>query len=376
MNSTANKRFATLDVFRGITVFLMIVVNTQGSGAMPYTQMMHAGWNGCTLTDLVFPSFLFAVGNAMVFANKKFEVLPANKGWYKIIKRTVLLFIIGFLLAWYPFIGWSGEGDIWWKPFAETRIMAVLQRIALAYFFAAVIIKYLSQKNVAIASVILLLLYWFLLYAFGDKGYQYTIEGNAVRKLDLLVLGEQRMYKESGVAFDPEGLLSTIPSVVNVLAGYLTGAFIVREGSTYKGLAKLLMAGVLLLFAGICWNVVFPLNKKLWTSSYVCYTTGIDIIFISFLLYTIEFKQWKRSVYFFSVFGKNPLFIYVLSNLLGVLLILYVSKDTIVTDWLNQNIFQAIAPGSFGCLLFSIFFTLLCWLAGWLMDKKKIYVRL
>jgi len=376
MNGAANKRFTTLDVFRGITVFLMIVVNTQGSGAVPYPQMMHADWHGCTLTDLVFPSFLFAVGNAMVFANKKFKALPAKTVWYKITKRTVLLFIIGFLLAWYPFIGWNGQGDVWWKPFAETRIMAVLQRIALAYFFAAVIIKYLSEKNILIASVILLLLYWLLLYVFGDAGTPYTIEGNAVRKLDLLILGEQNMYKERGITFDPEGLLSTIPSVVNVLAGYLAGAFLLREGTTYKGLAKLLTAGFLLLFAGICWNQFFPLNKKLWTSSYVCYTTGIDVIFISFLLYAIEFKQWKLGVYFFSVFGKNPLFIYVLSNLLGVLLILYVSKDVIVIDWLNQHVFQAIAPGPAGCLLFALFFTCICWLTGWLMDKKKIYVRL
>lgn len=376
MNSTADKRFITLDVFRGITVFLMIVVNTQGSGAIPYTQLEHAAWHGCTLTDLVFPSFLFAVGNAMVFANKKFEMMPAKTVWYKIIKRTVLLFVIGFLLAWYPFIAWNGNGDVWWKPFTETRIMAVLQRIALAYFFAAIIIKYLSQKNVTVVSVILLLLYWLLLYAFGDKGAEYTIEGNAIRKLDLLVIGEQRMYKERGIVFDPEGLLSTIPSIVNVLAGYLAGAFIIKEGASYKGLAKLLMAGVLLLCTGICWNEFFPLNKKLWTSSYVCYTTGIDIIFLSFLLYAIEIKQWKRGVYFFTVFGKNPLFIYILSNLLGVLLILYVSKDVAVIDWLNQYIFQAVAPGPLGCLLFSIFYTLICWFAGWLMDKKKIYVRI
>lgn len=376
MNETAHKRFTTLDVFRGITVFLMIVVNTQGSGAVPYTQMMHADWHGCTLTDLVFPSFLFAVGNAIIFANKKFETIPQKKVWYKIIKRSVLLFIIGFLLAWYPFIFWNGNGDVWWKPFAETRIMAVLQRIALAYFFAAIILKYLSQKNIIIASIILLLLYWLLLYAFGDEGVQYTIEGNAVRKLDLLVLGEQRMYKEHGITFDPEGLLSTIPSVVNVLAGYITGTFILQEGATYKSLAKLLMAGILLLFAGICWNIVLPLNKNLWTSSYVCYATGIDIIFIGILLYAIEFRQWKTGVYFFTVFGKNPLFIYVLSNLLGVFFVLYISKDVVLIDWLNERIFQIIAPGALGCLLFSISFTFICWFAGWWMDKRKVYIRL
>ena len=376
MNAYKEKRFITLDVFRGMTVCLMIIVNTQGSGAVPYTQMMHADWNGCTLTDLVFPSFLFAVGNAMVFANEKFKVLPERIVWYKIIKRSFFIFLVGYLLAWYPFSDWNGEGNIWWRPISHTRIMAVLQRIALAYLFAAIIVRYASPKRIFITAVLLLLSYWALLFFFGDAGAQYTMEGNAVRKLDLLLLGETHMYKERGIVFDPEGLLSTIPSIVNVLGGYLVGTFIVRKGSTYECIAKLLIVGVLLLFIGQCWNVFFPINKKLWTSSYVCYTTGVDIIVISLLLYLIEIRTWKTGIYFFTVFGKNPLFIYILSNLLGVFLIFYVSKDEVVIDWLNENIFQIITPGSLGCLLFSIFFTMICWLAGWWMDKKKIYVRL
>ena len=206
--------------------------------------------------------------------------------------------------------------------------------------------------------------------------HKYTIEGNAVRKLDLLLIGEQHMYKERGIVFDPEGLLSTIPSIVNVLIGYLTSAFIIRKGANYECISKLLIAGLLLVFTGLCWNVAFPINKKLWTSSYVCYTSGIDIIVVSFLFYLIEFKQWKTGVYFFTVFGKNPLFIYVLSNLLGVFFMLHVSKDVVLIDWLNNKIFQVIAPGALGCLLFAVCFTFICWLAGWWLDKKKIYIRL
>lgn len=376
MTANRTQRFITLDVFRGMTVCLMIIVNTQGSGAIPFTQMMHAEWNGCTLTDLVFPSFLFAVGNAMVFANKKFQTMPAKSVWYKIIKRTILIFIVGYLLTWYPFVGWNGEGKIWWKPFAETRVMAVLQRIALCYFFAAVIVRYASLKKIIVIAALLLLLYWALLYFLGDTGAQYTIEGNIVRKFDMLIIGRQHMYKEKGIVFDPEGLLSTVPAIVNVLIGYITGAFIVREGATYKCIAKLLAAGSLLVFAGLCWNTVLPFNKKLWTSSYVCYTSGIDIIVLGLLFYLLECKRWKTGVYFFTVFGKNPLFIYVLSNLLGVFFLFYISKDVILIDWLNEKVFQVIAPGALGCLLFSICFTFICWLAGWWLDKKKIYIRL
>ncbi|HVU56806.1 MAG TPA: heparan-alpha-glucosaminide N-acetyltransferase domain-containing protein, partial [Puia sp.] len=187
------KRFVTLDVFRGMTVFLMIVVNTQGSGAVPYAAMMHAEWNGCTLTDLVFPSFVFAVGNAMVFT---------RPGIGKIFRRSILLFVAGWLLTW-----WLSGAAL-----REVRVMAVLQRIALAYFFAALLVKAIggpsgqggvNDRWVLVVSVGLLLSYWALLELLGVRGQAYSVEGNAVRRIDLLVLGPQHMYREKGVAFDP-----------------------------------------------------------------------------------------------------------------------------------------------------------------------------
>lgn len=376
MTDNSHQRFITLDVFRGLTVFFMIVVNTQGSGAVPFTQLTHASWNGCTLTDLVFPSFLFAVGNAMVFANKKLVLLPERAALYRIFRRTFLLFLIGYLLSWYPFVGWNGEGAIWLKPLGETRIMAVLQRIGLAYCFASLLVRYIPSRYLILVSAILLITYWGLLHYFGYQGIPYTIEGNAVRRLDLLVLGAPHMYKENGIVFDPEGILSTLPAIVNVLAGYLTGCFMLRKGKTIACIVRLLLTGTALVLIAIYWDRFFPINKKLWSSSYVLYTSGIDILFVGVLYYFIEIRQWKRGTYFFIVFGKNPLFIYILSNLLGVFLILYLPGNITVIDWLNTKIFQVIAPGPVGCLLFSLFFTMLCWLAGWIMDKKKVYIRL
>lgn len=371
------QRFVTLDVFRGMTVFLMIVVNTQGSGAIPYAAMMHAGWNGCTLTDLVFPSFVFAVGNAMAFT---------RPGMGKIFRRSILLFVVGWLLTWYL----SGAS------LGEVRVLAVLQRIALAYLIAALVVKALdgpagqgrggddalragrklSDRWVLMVSVALLLVYWLLLELLGVHGQAYTVEGNAVRRIDLLILGPQHMYREKGIAFDPEGLLSTLPAVVNVLAGYLAGRWVVRKGASFETVAGLLVTGTLLVGLGLVWNGWMPLNKKLWTSSYVVYTSGIDLLALGVLFYLIEVLDWKRGTAFFSIFGKNPLFIYILSTLMGIFLVIRVRGDEVLIDWVNRVLFQRVAPGPVGALLFALAYTFICWCVGWILDKKKIYIRL
>lgn len=348
---TGKQRLLALDVFRGLTVFLMIVVNTQGSGAVPYSQLMHAEWDGCTMTDLVFPSFLFAMGNAMVFSLGS----PAKIG-----RRVVLIFLIGYLLAWYPF---KGVG------IADTRIMSVLQRIALAYGLAALIVRSLSWRSVVVTAVLLLIGYWWLLYLTGDSGLEYTLDGNGVRKFDLLVLGVRHMYKVRGIAFDPEGLMSTIPAVVNVLAGWLAGKWIITNGQNAKTVRGMTIAGLLLGLLGLLWSIALPLNKQLWTSSYVCYAVGIDLLVLALIFY------WKRGTYFFIVFGRNPLFIYIFSNLIGVFLVVRVQGQVFI-DWICDRVFQRMAPGPMGDLLFSLAFAMVCWLAGWIMDRKKIYIRI
>jgi predicted acyltransferase len=374
-NKRNSNRFVTLDVFRGFTVFLMIIVNTPGSGAIPFSQLEHAQWNGCTLTDLVFPSFLFAVGNAMPFAFKKLQDASEKIILYNIFKRSFLIFFVGYLLTWYTTMHFV-NGQVVFVPLNQTRIMAVLQRIALCYLVAALIVHYFSLSWIVIISIFLLLLYWLMLYLLGDAGAQLTITGNAVRKIDLAVFSAQHMYREQGIVFDPEGLLSTLPAVVNVLAGYVTGWFILKKDKTYETVAKLALSGLVLIFVALCWNYFFPFNKRLWTSSYVVFTTGIDIAVLSLLFYCIEIRNIKTGVYFFSVMGKNPLFIYVLSNLFLFFLILPVANNIIFIDWVNAVFFQRMTPGPIGSLLFSIAFTMLCWSFGCIMDKRKIYIRL
>lgn len=309
--STTNERFLSLDVFRGMTVCFMIIVNTPGSGAMPYAPLEHAGWHGFTPTDLVFPSFLFAVGNAMSFSMDKYRQISDSAVWRKIIKRTLLIFLLGYLMYWYPFFRLDAAGHVIAAPLRNTRIMGVLQRIALCYFFASILVHYLSTRKVIIVSILLLLVYWILLLVFGDNMQPFSILGNAGLYLDKAVLGNDHLYHGEVIPFDPEGILSTLPAIVNVVIGYYAGKFIRQNGKGYNSIAKLMLAGCFLIFVALCWNMAFPINKKLWSSSFVLLTTGLDLLIISALIFIVEIEHWTKLNWpnFFVIFGKNTLFI-------------------------------------------------------------------
>lgn len=370
-------RFLSLDVFRGMTICFMIIVNTPGSGATPFAPLLHAPWHGFTPTDLVFPSFLFAMGNAMSFSIKKNSGRDTT-AFMKILKRTLLIFLLGYLMYWFPFFEFNETGSLTLTPINETRIMGVLQRIALCYFFAAIMIKYLSTKKIILFSVVFLISYWILLLLFGDPLNPLSMQGNAGHYLDKLIFGESHLYHGEGIAFEPEGILSTIPAIVNVIIGYYAGKYIQQKGKGYETIAKLLLAGSLLIFLALCWNQVFPINKKLWTSPFVLLTTGLDLVIISALIYIVEIKVWIKWNWtkFFTVFGKNPLFIYIVSELLIVAFYrIRITPDANLHAWINTAFFQVIAPGAIGSLLFALSYMLLCWVIGWWLDKRHIYIK-
>src|SRR5688572_26487958 len=210
MNQTP-QRFLALDVFRGLTVCLMIIVNTPGNGETTFSPLNHAKWDGFTPTDLVFPSFLFAVGNAMSFVMNKWQTLDQGKVIWKILKRTFIIFLLGYLMYWFPFVRWNEQQELVFAPFSNTRVFGVLQRIALCYGIAAILVYFLKLRTAVWVAVGLLMLYWILLYFFGAPGDPLSLEGNAVLRLDRWLIGESHLYRGEGVAFDPEGLLSTMP---------------------------------------------------------------------------------------------------------------------------------------------------------------------
>lgn len=367
-------RFTALDIFRGMTVCFMIIVNTPGNYETTYAPLLHAGWHGFTPTDLVFPSFLFAVGNAMSFAMKKWENKTEAQVLGKIFKRTLIIFLLGYLMYWFPFVHWNESGGLSFNPVGNTRIMGVLQRIALCYGAAALMIHYLKLNTVLRLSVAFLFIYWLILLLFKGDDDPYNMLTNAGTRLDLWLFGPGHLYHGEGVAFDPEGLLSTLPAIANVTFGFTAGKWIQEKGTTYEGLAKLLLAGACLVFLALAWNNFHPINKKLWTGSYVFLTAGIDCVLLAALMYLIDFIRLSWFSYFFEVFGKNPLFIYLLSELGAILLWFIPVGDKPLYRWLFDNIFShaGMYPGSF---LFAIAFMLLCWLVGFVLDKRKIYVR-
>jgi predicted acyltransferase len=277
----------------------------------------------------------------------------------------------------------------------------LLLRVNNCYFFASIIIYYSKPRGAFFVSVGLLLLYW-LLCVVGNPSDPYSLEGWFGNAVDKSVLGEAHMYRGEGVPFEPEGIMSTMPSIVQVVFGYLVGYFLVTQGKKspspstggvqnsnpiYKTLTMLFVSAALLLFIGYAWGLVFPINKKIWTSSYVAYTSGLAIIILSLLVYFIEVKNvrgaWSR---FFDVFGKNPLFIYALSGLipraLGLIRIPNGVNDngepafTSPFGWFYQNVAAKMpGPPEFGSLFYALCLVLLLWAIGYWMDKRKLYLR-
>jgi predicted acyltransferase len=197
-----------------------------------------------------------------------------------------------------------------------------------------------------------------------------------VLMLDKWLIGESHMYHGEGLAFDPEGLLSTLPATANVLIGYLAGLYFREKGASYETIARFLMAGAVLAFAGLAWDLLFPINKKLWTSSFVLYTCGIDLMVLATLVYIIDIRQTRGWTYFFEVFGRNTLALYLVSELLAIIMFEVSAGDVTVYRWTFLNLFRPWAGGYFGSLAFAVSFMLLCWSIGFLLDRKRIYIKI
>lgn len=370
------ERFLSLDVFRGMTICFMIIVNTPGSGATPFAPLEHAAWFGFTPTDLVFPSFLFAVGNAMSFTMKKFDTMSSGQVIYRVLKRGLLICLIGYLMSWFPFFDHTKDG--WaFRPVSGTRILGVLQRIGLCYIFASLIIHFVKNRtSIFIISAFLLVGYWVLLLIYGDPAAPFGMLTNAGTYLDKYVMGDAHLYHGEGVAFDPEGILSTLPAIVNIIVGYYAGKFIQEKGKGYETIARLTLMGALFIFIALFWGMVFPIGKKLWTSPFTLLTTGLDMVIISALIYLVEVRSAKGGwTSFFTTVGKNPLAIYIQSEVLIVSLWMVRVGDTNAVGWINNVFFQKIAPGAIGSLLFAVCYMLICWCVGKILDKNKVYIR-
>lgn len=370
-----SNRYLALDVLRGMTIAFMVIVNTAGDWSNLYAPLAHAKWHGFTPTDLVFPTFMFVVGNAMSFSMKKLQDMSGGDFFKKVGKRAFLIFFIGWLLNAFPFYDISDSGEFSFINITEVRLFGVLQRIALGYFFAAIVLYLGGIKLGWIFSGVALLGYWAIMLLFGESSDPFGLTGNAAIKLDLALVGAERMYGGEGIPFDPEGILSTLPSIVNVIAGFIVGKMIQKLGNTMESIKKLIIAGAVLIVTAYAWDILFPINKKIWTSSYVLLTVGIDMLILAVLVFIIELKKINNWTYFFLVFGRNPLILYIASGIVITLFGMIPIGDMSLRSTIYQNLFTSWLSPKNASFLFAFSYMLLIWLIGLWMDKKRIYIK-
>ena len=369
MNSS--QRYLSLDVLRGLTIATMITVNNPGTWEHIYAPLEHSKWHGCTPTDMVFPFFLFVVGVSMFFSFSKYNSALNKASLLKIGKRTFLIFAIGLFLNAFP----QALTD-----FSKLRIMGVLQRIAITYGIGSLIVLAVPRKYLPLVGISILLAYWGILAWFGN-GDPYSLAGNAGNPVDLAVLGVSHMYKGFGIPFEPEGLLGTIPSIVTVIIGYLTGGLI-KQTIKAKVPQMLVVYGIAGVITGYLWGLLFPINKPLWTSSYVIYTAGWALLLLALLIWVIDIKGWSKWTSFFVVFGMNPLFIFALSGIYvkSIIYLIHIHEtDGTISNgysWLYHHIFQPLCSDpKVTSLLFALAHILIFWLIGFILYKKKICIK-
>jgi predicted acyltransferase len=361
MNTPA--RYLALDALRGLTIAMMILVNTPGSWEFVYAPFVHADWHGCSPTDLVFPFFLFVVGSAMYFSLQKVLMELSSSVALMIVRRTLVIFVLGLI-----FNAVLGS----WE---NLRIMGVLQRIALAYAAAAFIVLSVKRVSVYVISVFILLAYWLLL-VMGGGDDPFSLTQNVVVKLDLALLGAEHMYDEKGVPFDPEGMLSTLPAVVNVLMGFELTRLITAQKNHQKSLILLLKLGAAGVLLGLLWNIWLPINKSLWTSSFVIYSAGYFCIALAVFVWLVDIRKFNRMSQPFIIYGSNSIFIYMLAPFwVHAYLFIPMSNDggnfySALYAWLGL-----VFPPAMASLAFALLHVLLFWCISFFLYRHKIFIK-
>ncbi|MGB3692563.1 MAG: heparan-alpha-glucosaminide N-acetyltransferase domain-containing protein [Spirulinaceae cyanobacterium] len=385
MNDKSNlqktQRLTSIDVFRGMAIAGMILVNNPGSWEHVYAPLLHAEWHGFTPTDFVFPAFLFIAGTSIAFSLAKYikEEKPPQEVYLRLLKRCLILFALGLFLNASSLVMnalFKGESL---SELANLRIMGVLQRISLAYFFAGIAVLNLNKKALWILSGVILLGYWGAMMLIPVPNYgagNLSLEGNLATYIDRLVLGTKHLYING---FDPEGLFSTLPAIVTVWLGYFAGDWIRHQPIKSRTTIGLVLFGIAALFIGWFWGLVFPLNKQLWTSSYVLYSAGWASLLLAACYELIEVRNIRSWSFPFKVMGMNAIFIFVLSGF--IVRILYRTnvgsgEDAPTTyAWIYETFFASWAGEINGSLLFALVSVAFWWLILYFMYRQRWFIK-
>lgn len=369
---TVSTRLLSLDVFRGITIVMMILVNSPGNRTA-YAWLNHSAWNGCKFADFIFPFFLFIVGVSLVFSlsqSMERKVSPSQLT-VKIFKRAIIIFFIGLFLNAFP-----RHFD-----FDTVRVFGVLQRIAICYLVAALLFVTVRIQTQILIAVTLLLGYWMVMTMTFVPGYgvgDLTHDGNLAAYIDRLVFAPAHLYEKT---FDPEGFLSTFPAIATTLLGNITGFYLRNSLHTeQKKMFSLALAGICLAALGWLWGLSFPINKGLWTSSFVLWTGGFALVLLTVLYGLIEIKHWQAGFKPFEIFGLNAIAAYFLHifflKIQAIIQFTTVDGSSVSSRiYLTDHLFGSFSPHN-ASLLYAISYVLV-WLGGLtLLYRKKIFIKI
>jgi predicted acyltransferase len=374
-------RMISLDVLRGLTIGFMILVNNNGDGQRAYWALKHAAWNGFTPTDLVFPTFLFLVGISTVFSTAARVAQGAKRLslFLHIVRRTVILYLLGLVVNSFPFF-----------HLQTMRFYGVLPRIAICYFFVATLYLFSpGWRNKVALLVAALIGYWLLMRfvpvpGYGVPGRDIPLldrDNNLVAWLDRQIFSSSHLYEGTR---DPEGLLSTIPALGTALIGILTGLWLKTSRSLAEKARGIAIAGLSGVLLGGIWNIWFPINKKLWTSSYVLFAAGLSLLLLALSIWIVDIRNGdldpaRRARRFmpFLVFGMNAIAAYVLSELLpGILENIHVGPNVNVLHWFYLSILHVIPNAAFASLLYSLAYVAVCWAPMFLLYRRRIFFKI
>lgn len=377
------QRLQALDVLRGLTIGGMILANSPGTWDFVYPPLRHSLWNGLTLTDLIFPLFMYMMGLSMYISLRKSAFRLNRALLLKILRRTLTIYLVGFVLYATSNFLWTwreatmGDGlagsplAVALASLARVRTLGVLQRLALCYGIGAILVCTVRHRLLPHLVAAILLVYLGILMV--GHGFSYGTD-NILSKIDIRVLGLQHMYNDQGI--DPEGVLSTLPSIAHVLLGFCMGRICMEVKDMDERLVQLFVCGSVLLMAGLLLQDLCPLNKKVWSPTFVLATCGLGTLLLAVLLWLIDAKGRRRGTRFFAVFGVNPLFCYVLSELLCIFADGLPLSGRSVHEAVYAALSGLMGDGAMASLCYAVLVTALVWGVGAWLYKRKIYIKI